>query len=211
MSFVKTQLSRSLPEEHVLSHKKVSKSHSNKKKANKVKKTNKSNKSKNTTHKHIKKRKHEDQSHTTSKIKKVDEKNMQDIQIRVRRISGEGQHHVWIHMVGKGNVRMEYVMEKMEELQKHLDNIAKKPMLQFTFVFDFRHLYDFADFATLYKFGAFMNKNKQLFERRLRMSYLLLRYWTWRASVKTLFFAFPPTKEVEYEIPEDIDTALCNS
>ena len=159
---------------------------------------------------HPKKKKPRKAEHVATK-KKKSEKDIQDIRISTKQILGEGKHHVWIHMVGRGNVQMPYVMEKMAELQDILDNIDKVPCMQFTFVFDFRNLYDFADYATLYKFGAFMNRNKQFFEKRLRMSYLLLRYWTWRATVKTLFFAFPPTKEVLYELPEDIDQALCKS
>lgn len=132
-----------------------------------------------------------------------------DIQISTKRIVGEDKHHVWIHMVGTGEVRVDLVMEKMEELQDIMDNIEKKPCLQFTFVFDFRTLDDFADYSTIFKFGAFMKRNQDLFERRLRKSYLLLRYWTWRATVRLLFAAFRPTKPVEYEIPEDIDQAIC--
>jgi hypothetical protein len=185
MSFAKTKLSRALVENQEVEKVKNIKKKSNKRKA--------------------------ETKVANVKNAKVDEKNMQDLQIYTKRISGEGRHHVWIHMVGRGNVKMEYVMEKMDELQDILDNMEKVPMLQFTFVFDFRKLYDFADYSTLYKFGAFMKRNKNLFETRLRMSYLLLRYWTWRATVKTLFFAFPPTKEVEYQIPDEIDHALVSS
>ena len=197
MSFAKTNLSRALDDNSKI----VKKKHS------KVAKVSKSS----TPSKPSKRKLDQAQSNSKPKTTKKDEKNMQYLEIHTKRILGEGQHHVWIHMVGKGNVKMEYVMEKMEELQDILDNMEQVPCLQFTFVFDFRNLYDFADYATLYKFGAFMKRNKVLFETRLRMSYLLLRYWTWRATVKTLFFAFPPTKDVEYELPEEIDQALCTT
>ena len=138
-----------------------------------------------------------------------DKKPRPDIRITTKRIVGEGKHHVWIHMVGTGEVRVDLVMKKMEELQDIMDNIKKNPCLQFTFVFDFRTLDDFADYSTIFKFGAFMKRNQDLFERRLRKSYLLLRYWTWRATVRLLFAAFRPTKPVEYDIPKDIDQAIC--
>lgn len=131
-----------------------------------------------------------------------------DIKISTKRIVGE-KHHVYIRMVGTGKVRVELVMKKMEELQDIINNIDTKPCLQFTFVFDFRLLDDFADYSSLFKFGVFMQRNQDLFERRLRKSYLLLRYWTWRATVRLLFAAFRPTKPVEYEIDENIDRAIC--
>lgn len=131
-----------------------------------------------------------------------------DIQITTKRIVGD-KHHVYIRMVGTGKVRVELVMKKMDELQDIMNNIDTKPCLQFTFVFDFRNLRDFTDYSTIRQFGGFMLRNKGLFERRLRKSYLLLRYWTWRATVRLLFAAFRPTKPVEYEIEENIDRALC--
>jgi hypothetical protein len=140
-----------------------------------------------------------------------DEKKSQTLNIYTKRILGEGKHHVWIHMVGRGNVTVDLVMEKMTELQDILDNIKQKPCLQFTFVFDFRTLYDFADYATLKKFSTFMRHNQDFFEERLRLSYLLLRYWIWRTAVKGLFLLARPTREVRYEIPPEIDQALCNS
>jgi hypothetical protein len=140
----------------------------------------------------------------------VHEKNTEAIAIHTKRIVGEGAHHIWIHMVGTGNVTVGLVMQKMEELQLILDNISKKPCVQFTFVFDFRALYDFADYATLFKFGKFMKTNQPLFESRLRVTYLLLRYWSWKATVKMMFAVFPPTKEVVYTLPDQIDRALCN-
>lgn len=133
----------------------------------------------------------------------------EQIHIHTKRIVGEGKHHVWIHVIGKGKVTLKLVMDKMEELQDILDNMGNVAGLQFTFVFDFRELEDFANYSTIYKFGAFMKRNKHFFEDRLRMSYLLLRKWQWRLTVKTLFAVFPPTKEVEYELPADIDDALC--
>lgn len=167
-----------------------------------------------------KKRKHNEHHDQVNKnmsthVKKIKAENnkdescieKQEIVITTKKINKE-KHHVWIYMKGKGNVRLEYVMEKIDELQDILNNIDKVPLLQFTFVFDFRLLFDFADFKTLYKFGAFMQHNKSLFERRLRLSYLLLRYWSWKATVKTLFFAFPPTKPVKYKIPQNIDKVL---
>ena len=90
-----------------------------------------------------------------------------------------------------------------------MDNIKTKPNLQFTFIFDFRNLIDFVDYQTIFKFGKFMNQNKPFFETRLCKSHLLLKYWSWRATVKLLFVAFPPTKEVDFNIDDDIDNAIC--
>lgn len=142
---------------------------------------------------------------------KKQKQNQEDIEIFTKKIVGEGEHHIWIHMVGRGNVTVDLVVQKMDELQDILDNMAKVACLQFTFVFDFRTLHDFADYSTIYKFGSFMKKNQDFFETRLRRSYLLLRYWSWRLTVKTLFSFFKPTKPVLYEIPTDVDQALCKN
>lgn len=131
------------------------------------------------------------------------------ITISTKRIVGESKNHVWIYMKGTGIVNLDLVMAKMDELQEILDSIQDIPSMQFTFAFDFRLLEDFCDYNTLFKFGAFMKRNQELFEERLHMSYLLLRKWTWRAVVKLLFTAFPPTKPVEFTIPSDIDDAIC--
>ena len=131
-----------------------------------------------------------------------------NIQIHTKRLVGS-KNHVYIHMVGTGEVKLDLVLEKMKELQEIMDNIKTKPNLQFTFIFDFRNLIDFVDYQTIFKFGKFMNDNKPFFETRLRKSHLLLKYWSWRATVKLLFVAFPPTKEVDFSINEDIDNAIC--
>lgn len=131
-----------------------------------------------------------------------------DIKIHTKRLVGS-KNHVYIHMVGTGKVKLELVLEKMKELQEIMDNIETKPNLQFTFIFDFRNLMDFVDYQTIFKFGKFMNQNKPLFDKRLRKSHLLLKYWSWRATVKLLFMAFPPTKEVDFNIDEKIDEAIC--
>ena len=132
-----------------------------------------------------------------------------EITISTKRIIGESKNHVWIYMKGTGVVDLDLVMTKMEELQEILDSVQDIPMMQFTFAFDFRSLEDFCDYKTLFKFGAFMKRNQELFEERLHLSYLLLRKWTWRAVIKILFAAFPPTKPVEFAIPSDIDEAIC--
>lgn len=132
-----------------------------------------------------------------------------EITISTKRIVGESKNHVWIYMKGTGVVNLDLVMAKMDELQEILDSIQDIPLMQFTFAFDFRSLEDFCDYKTLFKFGAFMKRNHELFEERLRMSYLLLRKWTWRAVVQLLFAAFPPTKPVEFSIPSDVDEAIC--
>ena len=145
------------------------------------------------------------------KIKQTCEKldpNKPDIQIYTKRLVGS-KNHVYIHMVGTGKVKLELVLEKMKELQDIMDNIKTKKNLQFTFIFDFRNLIDFVDYSTIFKFGKFMNQNKPFFETRLRKSHLLLKYWSWRATVKLLFVAFPPTKEVDFNIDQDIDNAIC--
>lgn len=135
--------------------------------------------------------------------------DVNEITISTKRIVGESKNHVWIYMKGTGVVNLDLVMMKMDELQEILDSIQDIPMMQFTFVFNFRSLEDFCDYKTLFKFGAFMKRNQELFEERLHLSYLLLRKWTWRAVVKLLFAAFPPTKPVEFTIPSDVDEAIC--
>lgn len=144
-------------------------------------------------------------SKTSNKLRRTEK-----IEIHTKRIVGEGRHHVWIHMIGRGCVTVDLVMDKMDELQDILDNMGKVPALQFTFVFDFRDLQDFVDKSTIFKFGAFMKRNTTFFEDRLRKSYLLLKNWSWRMTVKALFFVFPPTKDVLYDLPEEIDHALTN-
>ena len=131
-----------------------------------------------------------------------------EIKICTKRLVDE-KNHVFIHMIGTGRVKLDLVLQKMKELQEIMDNIETKPHLQFTFIFDFRNLMDFVDYQTVFKFGKFMNDNKPLFEKRLRRSHLLLKYWSWRATVKLLFMAFPPTKEVVFDIDENIDEAIC--
>jgi hypothetical protein len=134
--------------------------------------------------------------------------NREDIRIDTKIINNQ-QNHVWIHMVGTGSVTLKLVMEKMDDLQNILDNMAQVPDLKFTFVFDFRMLDEFAELATLKKFGSFMKFNQPLFERKLNQSYLLLRKFIWRMVVKTLFTFYRPTQPVEFDIPPEIDKALC--
>lgn len=120
----------------------------------------------------------------------------------------ESKNHVWLHMVGTGVVNMNLVVEKMAELQDILDNMARVKDLEFTMVFDFRNLQDFCDRETIMQFADFMKHNKPVFESKLRLSYLLLRKLLWKWVVQVLLFVSPPTKTIEYELPEDIDEAL---
>lgn len=147
----------------------------------------------------------------TNKFQKKyqDNQDYQDIIVQTKTFKTEPRH-VWIQMIGKGTVTLELVEAKMVELQRILDRIRTKPCLQFTFVFDFRTLDNFADYESLKRFSKFMDRNKSLFESRLRLSYLLLRKWLWRTAVKTLLFFSPNVKEIEYTIPKEIDRKLGN-
>lgn len=177
----------------------------------------------------VRQRKHDEMMYRKAKaeIKKINKQNQEqkeqnpqkqkeeekpeeeeDIRIYTKIINGN-KNHVWVHMIGTGSVTLKLVMDKMDELQVILNNMSKVPDLRFTFIFDFRELQEFAELETLKKFGSFMNRNKPLFENKLNQSYLLLRRFLWRAVVKALFFIYKPTKPVDFELPDEIDQALC--
>jgi hypothetical protein len=131
--------------------------------------------------------------------------------LTVRTLCLPGQdRHVWIVVTGTGEIDLAYTLVRLQYLQTILDSIAKsKRFDEFTFLFDFKHLTDFVDMATIRQFGKFMEHNHDLFVAKLTKSHVLLRRTIWRLVLNALLLFRKPVKQVLVDsIDPDIYAAL---